>query len=53
VALGSRAGLAIVPIFYWGVVMRIVHEERFLRRELRGYEAYTRTTSYRIVPFVW
>jgi hypothetical protein len=23
------------------------------RRELRGYEAYTRTTSYRIVPFVW
>jgi protein-S-isoprenylcysteine O-methyltransferase Ste14 len=51
--LGSYAAalLALVPI---GVIaFRIVIEERFLRQELDGYEAYTKRTRYRLIPFVW
>jgi len=28
-------------------------EERFLRRELAGYEAYTEKVRYRLVPYLW
>jgi len=51
--LGSYAAalLSIVPIVL--IAVRIVFEERFLRRELPGYEAYTQQVRYRLVPFVW
>jgi len=51
--LGSYAAalLSSVPIVL--VAMRIVFEEHFLRRELPGYEDYTRQVRYRMVPFVW
>jgi len=43
--------LAAVPI---GILaMRILIEERFLRRELKGYNAYTEKVRYRLIPFVW
>jgi len=43
--------LAIVPVAVLAV--RSVFEERFLKRELRGYEAYTERVRYRLIPFVW
>jgi protein-S-isoprenylcysteine O-methyltransferase Ste14 len=43
--------LAIVPIAV--LATRSVFEERFLKRELRGYEAYTKKVRYRLIPFVW
>jgi protein-S-isoprenylcysteine O-methyltransferase Ste14 len=43
--------LAIVPIAVLAV--RSVFEERFLKRELKGYEAYTEKVRYRLIPFVW
>jgi protein-S-isoprenylcysteine O-methyltransferase Ste14 len=51
--LGSyiAALLAIIPIAVLGV--RSVFEERFLRRELKGYDAYTKKVRYRLIPFVW
>jgi protein-S-isoprenylcysteine O-methyltransferase Ste14 len=51
--LESYAGAlaAIVPIGLLAV--RIVFEERFLRRELAGYEAYSEKVRYRLVPYVW
>jgi protein-S-isoprenylcysteine O-methyltransferase Ste14 len=51
--LGSSAAalLALVPI---GILaMRSVFEERFLKRELKGYEAYMQKVRYRLIPFVW
>jgi protein-S-isoprenylcysteine O-methyltransferase Ste14 len=43
--------LAIVPI---GVLaVRSLFEERFLKRELKGYDAYTEKVRYRLIPFVW
>ena len=47
----TAALLAIVPIAVLAV--RSVSEERFLKRELKGYEAYTEKVRYRLIPFVW
>jgi protein-S-isoprenylcysteine O-methyltransferase Ste14 len=51
--LGSytAALLAIVPIAVLAV--RSAFEERFLKRELKGYDAYTEKVRYRLIPFVW
>jgi protein-S-isoprenylcysteine O-methyltransferase Ste14 len=43
--------LAIVPIAV--LALRSVFEERFLKRELKGYDAYTEKVRYRLIPFVW
>ena len=47
----AAALFAIVPSA--ALVVRILIEERFLQRELAGYEAYTKRVRYRLVPFVW
>ena len=51
--LGSTAGalVALVPMAVFAV--RIAIEEKFLRRELEGYVAYTERVRYRLVPGVW
>ena len=51
--LGSYAGAiaSIVPCAL--LAIRIVFEERFLRRELPGYEEYGQRTRYRLIPGVW
>jgi protein-S-isoprenylcysteine O-methyltransferase Ste14 len=45
------AMLAIVPVAVLAV--RSVFEERFLKRELKGYDSYTEKVRYRLIPFVW
>ena len=35
------------------LVVRILVEERFLGRELAGYDAYTKRVRYRLIAFVW
>jgi protein-S-isoprenylcysteine O-methyltransferase Ste14 len=47
----AAALLASVPI--GTLVLRILVEERFLRRELKGYDAYTERVRYRLIPFLW
>lgn len=41
--------LLIVVLFVW----RTAHEDRALRQELAGYEAYAALTPYRLLPRVW
>ncbi len=52
--LGSLCGfvlaLATVPALF---VMRILNEEKVLKRDLSGYEEYMKKVRYRLVPFVW
>jgi protein-S-isoprenylcysteine O-methyltransferase Ste14 len=43
--------VACIPIAL--LTLRIVIEEKFLRRELAGYETYTQRVRYRLIPFVW
>lgn len=47
----AAALLASVPVGMLAV--RIVVEEQFLRRELKGYDAYTERIRYRLIPFLW
>jgi protein-S-isoprenylcysteine O-methyltransferase Ste14 len=51
--LESYAGvfLSVVPI--GTIVLRVLIEERFLRRHLKGYEAYMKKVRYRLIPFLW
>ena len=42
---------AIVPTVF--VVIRLMLEERFLRRELPGYSDYTARVPYRLLPGIW
>jgi protein-S-isoprenylcysteine O-methyltransferase Ste14 len=47
----AAALLASIPITLLAV--RILVEERFLRRELAGYDAYTERVRFRVIPGVW
>lgn len=52
-ALGSGVGfLCFVPAVAT-IVWRLLDEERFLNRNLPGYEAYRLETRYRLIPRVW
>jgi protein-S-isoprenylcysteine O-methyltransferase Ste14 len=41
--------IVLIPI----VIARIFVEERFLKRELKGYEDYTKRVRQRLIPFIW
>lgn len=43
--------VAIVSIAVLAV--RSVFEERFLKQQLKGYEAYMKKVYYRLIPFIW
>jgi protein-S-isoprenylcysteine O-methyltransferase Ste14 len=47
----AAALLAVAPAGL--IVVRVFVEERLLRRELEGYEAYTHRVRYRLIPFLW
>jgi protein-S-isoprenylcysteine O-methyltransferase Ste14 len=51
--LQSTAGALVASIPISTLAVRIVIEERFLRRELAGYDAYTTRVRYRLIPGVW
>jgi protein-S-isoprenylcysteine O-methyltransferase Ste14 len=53
IALGSWWGLlpfVSIPIV---LVFRILDEEKFLVKNLAGYEEYRKKVRYRLIPFVW
>jgi protein-S-isoprenylcysteine O-methyltransferase Ste14 len=51
--LESYAAALLVIITVLTLVLRILVEERFLRRELAGYDAYTQRVRYRLIPYLW
>jgi protein-S-isoprenylcysteine O-methyltransferase Ste14 len=51
--LGSWYGLLVGLIIVGMVARRAVLEERTLRGELKGYDAYMAQVKYRFVPHVW
>lgn len=51
--LGSYCALLLLPPGWALLVVRILAEERFLSRELRGYAEYMSRTPYRLIPGVW
>jgi len=51
--LGSYAGALLALVMILLLALRIVFEERFLCRQLPGYQAYTRKVRYRLIPWIW
>jgi protein-S-isoprenylcysteine O-methyltransferase Ste14 len=51
--LGSRYGLLLVVFLILFGAARAVLEERVLREELPGYDAYMAEVKYRFIPHVW
>jgi protein-S-isoprenylcysteine O-methyltransferase Ste14 len=52
-ALGSLWGLLMIVPIVAGLAWRLLDEERYLARNLRGYAEYCARIRYRLVPFVW
>jgi protein-S-isoprenylcysteine O-methyltransferase Ste14 len=62
-ALGMLAGVPLALASWWAllgivpmiavIVLRLLDEERFLARELAGYEAYRARVKFRLVPGIW
>jgi protein-S-isoprenylcysteine O-methyltransferase Ste14 len=52
-ALGSWVALPafilLIPLF----ILRLLNEEKILRRDLPGYVEYCQRTHHRLIPFVW
>ena len=51
--LGSWYGLLLGPILVAVIAFRAVREERVLRQELPGYDAYMTRVKYRLIPYIW
>lgn len=51
--LGSGVGLVIALVLIGLIVRRAVLEERLLRKELPGYDAYLARVSSRFIPHLW
>jgi protein-S-isoprenylcysteine O-methyltransferase Ste14 len=52
-ALGSWRGLLMLIPMTLVIVWRLLDEERFLLRNLHGYERYFQKVQYRLLPFIW
>jgi protein-S-isoprenylcysteine O-methyltransferase Ste14 len=52
-ALGSYWGLLLVIPLAAVLAWRLIDEERFLIRQLRGYVAYRQDVRYRLIPGIW
>lgn len=51
--LGSWFGLLAAPVFAMALVACLLGEERMLRRDLAGYEAYAARVRWRLMPGLW
>jgi protein-S-isoprenylcysteine O-methyltransferase Ste14 len=52
-ALGSYWGMIPMVLLPVVLIARIQNEEQVLRKELQGYEAYTRQVKFRLIPGIW
>jgi protein-S-isoprenylcysteine O-methyltransferase Ste14 len=52
-ALGSYVAWPAVALLVPFYVVRLLNEEKVLRKELPGYSEYCAHTRFRLVPFVW
>jgi protein-S-isoprenylcysteine O-methyltransferase Ste14 len=52
-SLGSWWGLLVFLLFMPALLWRIVDEEKFLVKNLRGYVEYKNKVKYRLIPLIW
>ena len=52
-ALGSYWSLPVFALIAPILALRLLNEEKVLRRDLPGYDEYCRQTRFRLIPYVW
>jgi protein-S-isoprenylcysteine O-methyltransferase Ste14 len=52
-ALGSWLGLIVLVLYVFALVTRIRDEEKFLSKNLQGYDEYCQKVRYRLIPLLW
>lgn len=52
-ALGSYWALPAFALIIPAIVLRLLNEEKILRRELPGYSEYCQSTQSRLIPLIW
>jgi protein-S-isoprenylcysteine O-methyltransferase Ste14 len=52
-ALGSTVLWPASALLVPALMLRLLNEEKLLKRDLAGYEAYCRKTRFRLLPYVW
>ena len=52
-ALGSWWGLLVFIPFTLIIILRLLDEEKFLSKNLTGYNEYCQKVRYRLIPFLW
>jgi protein-S-isoprenylcysteine O-methyltransferase Ste14 len=53
IALGSYVALPFFAMLVPILVLRLLNEEKVLRRELPGYTEFCERTRYRLAPYIW
>ena len=51
--LGSLISFLVFLLYPVIIIFRIIHEEKFLEKELIGYKDYKKKVKWRIIPFIW
>jgi protein-S-isoprenylcysteine O-methyltransferase Ste14 len=52
-ALGSWWGLLVLIPFILIIILRLLDEEKFLSKNLPGYNEYCQKVRYRLIPLLW
>jgi protein-S-isoprenylcysteine O-methyltransferase Ste14 len=52
-ALGSYVAVPLFAMIVPALILRLIHEEKTLHRDLGGYATYCERTRFRLVPWVW
>jgi len=52
-SLGSWWGLIILILYVPGIIWRLLGEEKFLSKNLQGYDEYRQKVRYRLIPLLW
>ena len=51
--LGSLIAFLVFLLYIPIIAARLLHEEKFLEKELAGYKEYMQKVKYRLIPFIW
>jgi protein-S-isoprenylcysteine O-methyltransferase Ste14 len=52
-ALGSWWAYIFIFLLFAAIIWRLLDEEKFLAKNLPGYDAYRQKVRYRLIPFIW
>jgi len=53
IVLGSLISFFIFLMYPVLIVIRIINEEKYLEKELKGYTEYKKKVKYCLIPFIW